>query len=59
MTILFLAVANGYDPGGVTVPGEIIDPTADDVILAFRDPFANTIPYADCTGEIATSYIVA
>lgn len=59
MTVFLLAIADCYDPCRVTIPGQIIDSTANDVILSFRGPFANTIPYTDRTRDIAAGNIVA
>lgn len=55
----FLAVSYSYDALAVTIPGNVIDPSADDVVFAFRATFANTIPDSYCTSDISGSNVEA
>lgn len=47
MTVALLPVSDGDDALGVTVPGQVVDSTVDDTVLALCESLANTVPDTD------------
>lgn len=48
------SITHSDDTLGITVPGEIVDSTIDNAVVAFCNSFADTVPNLDKTGRITT-----
>ena len=59
MPKFFLAIAHSYDSLAVSIPSQVIDPTADNIVFAFCGPSADAVPNTDCTRDITAGDVIS
>lgn len=59
VSVALLSIADGNNTLGIAVPGQIIDSTIDNAIVALCDSVTNTVPDSDYTAGITTSDVEA
>ena len=56
---LFFAITNCYDALTISIPGQIVDTTADNWILALCSALTNAVPDTNSPGDVTAGDIVA
>lgn len=54
VSVALLSITNGNDTLGIAVPGQVINSTIDNAVVALCDSVTNTVPDSDYTTSITT-----